>query len=343
MQRGLSFVLALNVIAMLAAEKHGWSPHDGPLLKYRVNLRFGEELVTPAGPMAVTAKEWDELRFSAATPDTMPQGWKLGRVSAVAVNAEGDVYVFHRGLSADPVMIFNAQGKYLRSWGRGMFEVPHGMRIDPAGNVWTTDAGKHLVRKFTPGGELLLTLGKSGQAGNTPETFNKPTDIAFARNGDFYVSDGYGNKRIVKFSAAGKYLLEFGKPGSGRGEFNVPHSVALDSSGNVYVSDRENNRIQIFTGDGKFLRQWTHLGSTQNLFMTPKDELWIITHRENVEATALNTLGGRIMHVDVNTGKILGVIESPGHWIHVTPDALIFVGSLTGNVLRWFPGWPKIA
>jgi len=344
MQHELCFVLALNVIAMLGAEraeKNGWSPHDGPLLKYRVNLRFGEELVTPAGPMAVTAKEWDELRFSAATSGTMPRGWKLGRVSALAVSAEGDVYVFHRGPSADPVMIFNAQGKYLRSWGRGMFEVPHGLRIDPSGNVWTTDAGKHLVRKFTPDGKLLLTLGKNGQAGNTPETFNKPTDIAFARNGDFYVADGYGNKRIVKFSAAGMHLLEFGKPGSGRGEFNVPHSVALDSHGNVYVSDRENNRIQIFRGDGKFLRQWTHLGSTQNLFMTPKDELWIITHRENVEATALNTLGGRIMHVDLKTGKILGVIESPGHWIHVTPDALIFVGSLTGNVLRWFPGWPR--
>jgi hypothetical protein len=240
-------------------------------------------------------------------------------------------------------MIFNAQGKYLRSWGRGMFEVPHGLRIDPAGNVWTTDAGRHLVQKFPPEGKLLLTLGKNGQAGNTPETFNKPTDIAFARNGDFYVADGYGNKRIVKFSAAGKYLLEFGKPGSGRGEFNVPHSVALDSYGNVYVSDRENNRIQIFTGDGKFLRQWTHLGSTQNLFMTPKDELWIITHRENVEATALNTLGGRIMRVDVNTGKILGVIESPGHWIHVTPDALIFVGSLTGQCSALVPRLAEIA
>jgi streptogramin lyase len=328
-------------MALEAAEPNGWSSHDGPLLKYRVNLRFGEELVTAPSPMASTAREWSELRYSAATPDTMPKGWKLGRVSAVAVSAFGDVYVFHRGPSADPVMIFDAQGRYLRSWGRGMFEVPHGLRVDPAGNVWTTDVGTHLVQKFTPGGELLLTLGKKRQAGHTSETFNKPTDIAFARNGDFYVSDGYGNTRLVKFSAAGKYLLEWGKPGTGPGEFNVPHSVALDSKGNVYVSDRENNRIQLFTGEGKFLRQWTHLGSTQNLFMTPKDELWIITHRENVEATALNTLGGRIMHVDVNTGRILGVIESPGHWIHVTPDALIFVGSLTGNVLRWFPGWPK--
>jgi DNA-binding beta-propeller fold protein YncE len=291
--------------------------------------------------MASSAKEWAELRLSPATPDTMPKGWKMGRVSAVSVSASGEVYVFHRGPSADPVLIFDAQGRYLRSWGRGAFAVPHGMRIDRAGNVWTTDVGSHLVQKFTPDGRPLLTLGKKAQPGNTRDMFNKPTDIAFASNGDFYVADGYGNRRIMKFSSAGKLLFEFGKPGTGPGEFNVPHSIALDSAGNVYVSDRENNRIQIFSRDGKFLRQWTHLGSTQNLFMTPKDELWVITHRENVEATALNTLGGRIMRVDVGTGKILGVIESPGHWIHVTPDAVIFIGSLTGNVLRWFPGWPK--
>jgi DNA-binding beta-propeller fold protein YncE len=341
MQYRLCCILALQVAALPGADPRGWSPHDGPLLRYRVNLRFGEELVTPPAPMAANAKQWADLRMAAATPDTMPKGWKLGRVSAVAVNAAGNVFVFHRGPSADPVMIFDAQGRYLRSWGRGSFEVPHGLRIDPADNVWTTDVGTHLVQKFTPDGQLLLTLGKKGQAGNTRDTFNKPTDIAFARNGDFYVADGYGNRRVAKFAANGKYLLEWGKAGVGGGEFDVPHSVALDSKGTVYVSDRENNRIQIFSGEGKFLRQWTHLGSTQNLFITPNDQLWIITHRENVEATALNTLGGRIMRVDINTGSILGVIESPGHWIHVTPDAVIFIGSLTGNVLRWFPGWPK--
>ena len=335
-------VLTLSALALSAADSGGWSPHDGPLLKYRVNLRFGEELVAPPAPPAANAKEWADLRFARAAPDTMPKGWKLGRVSAVAVNSAGEVFAFHRGPYADPVMVFDAKGRcYLRSWGRGVFEVPHGLRIDHAGNVWTTDAGTHLVQKFTPQGQLLLTLGKKGQASDTRETFNKPTDIAFARNGDFYVSDGYGNRRVVKFSAAGKYLLQWGRPGTGPGEFDVPHSVALDSKGNVYVSDRENNRIQIFTGDGKFLRQWNHLGSTQNLFMTAKDELWLITHRENIEAVALNTLGGRIMRADVSTGRILGVIESPGHWIHVTPDSIIFIGSLTGNILRWFPSWPK--
>ena len=156
------------------------------------------------------------------------------------------------------MIIFDARGRYLRSWGKGLFTSPHGLRIDPAGNVWITDVGSQQVIKFTQKGELLLTLGKKGQAGATRDTFNKPTDIAFARNGDFYVSDGYGNTRIVKFSKDGRYLFEWGKPGRGPGEFNTPHSVQLDSKGVVYVSDRENNRIQIFTPEGKFLRMWTH-------------------------------------------------------------------------------------
>jgi DNA-binding beta-propeller fold protein YncE len=328
--------IVLFSMAMFAADQQGWSPRESVLLKYRVNLRFGEELVSP--PPARNQKA--DLRFDG-DDDTMPPGWKFGRVSAVAVNAQREVFVFHRGHRADPMIIFDANGRYLRSWGKGMFTSPHGLRIDPAGNVWTTDVGSHQVMKFTQKGELLLTLGKKGQTGATHDTFNKPTDIAFARNGDFYVSDGYGNTRIVKFSKDGRYLFEWGKPGRGPGEFNTPHSVQLDSKGTVYVSDRENNRIQMFTPEGKFLRMWTHLGSTQNIFITPNDELWMITHRENVEAGALNTLGGRIFRVDIATGKILGSIESPGHWIHVTPDRLIFIGSLTGNVLRWYPGWPN--
>jgi hypothetical protein len=107
----------------------------------------------------------------------------------------------------------------------------------------------------------------------------------------------------------------------------------------VYVSDRENNRIQIFDGDGKFLRQWTHLGATQGIMITPEDEMWVITHRTNIENLTYDTLAGRIMKIDLATGRILGAMESPGHWIHVTPAKEILIGSLTGNVFRWYPGW----
>ena len=117
--------------------------------------------------------------------------------------------------------------------------------------------------------------------------------------------------------------------------------MAVDSQGSVYVSDRENNRIQIFDSNGKFLRMWTHLGATQNIFITPEDEMWIITHRNNIENLTYDTLAGRIMQVDLKSGKILGAMESPGHWIHVTPDKVILIGSLSGNVFRWYPGWLK--
>ena len=314
MQRKLFGLVVMLAVVVMAAEK-GWYPHEGGLLKYRVNIRFGEE------------------------PDTMPDGWKFGRVSAVATDAAGQVYVFQRGPKADPIVVFDAKGKYLRSWGKGMFGNPHGMRVDRQGNVWVTDNGDHQVMKFTRDGKLLLTLGVKRKAATDSQHFNRPTDIAFAPTGEFYVSDGYGNSRVVKFSREGKYIRDWGKKGKGPSEFNTPHSIAVDSKGLVYVSDRENNRIQIFNPDGKFLKQWNHLGATQNIFITPKDEMWIITHRTNIENLTYDTLAGRIMKIDLRTGRILGAMESPGHWIDVTNDGLIFIGSLTGNVFRWYSGW----
>jgi len=306
----------LLIVGALWAAEQGWYPHEGGLLKYRVQIRFGEE------------------------PDTMPDGWKFGRVSSVAVDSAGEVYVFHRGKKADPIVVFDAKGKYLRSWGKDMFGNPHGMRVDRRGNVWVTDNGDHQVMKFTRDGKLLLTLGVKGEKGEDGNHFFRPTDVAFSPDGKFfYVSDGYGNARVVKFTIDGKFVKAWGRHGTGPSEFNTVHSVAVDSKGILYVSDRENNRIQIFDADGKFLRQWTHLGATQNIFITPKDELWVITHRNNIENLTYDTLAGRIMKIDLATGRILGAMESPGHWIHATPDNLIFIGSLTGNVFRWYPGW----
>jgi len=305
----------LLVLPLFAQQQKGWNSHEGSLLKYRVNIRFGEE------------------------PEALPDGWKFGRVSSVATDASGQVYVFHRGKHGDPLIVFDAEGKYLRSWGKGMFGNPHGLRVDPQGYVWVTDNGDHQVMKFDRNGKLLMTLGIKGKAGTDDKTFNRPTDIAFAPNGDFYVSDGYGNSRVVKFNKNGKFLMTWGKRGTGPGEFNTPHSVALDKDGRVYVSDRENNRIQIFDSNGKFIKQWTHLGATQNLFMTPKGELWIITHRDNIENLTYDTLSGRIMKIDPETGKVLGSIESPGHWLDVSAKGDIFIGSLTGNVFHFYPGW----
>ncbi len=308
-------ILVLSIAMNAIAQPQGWNPHEGGDLKYRVQIRFGKE------------------------PDTMPEGWEFGRVSAAAADSAGRVFVFHRNLKIDPLIVFDATGRYLRSWGKGEFTNPHAVRIDRDDNVWLIDAGSHQVLKLTGEGRPLMTLGVKGQAGADARTFNRPTDVAFAANGDFYVSDGYGNSRVVKFSGKGEYLLEWGKKGAGPGEFNLPHQVQTDTKGRVWVSDRENNRIQCFDANGKFLKQWNHLGATQGLKITPDDQMWIITHRNNIENVTYDTLAGRIMRIDIETGRILGSMESPGHWIDVTPKGEIFIASLTGNVFRWYPGW----
>ena len=203
-----------------------------------------------------------------------------------------------------------------------------------------TDNGNHQVMKFTNDGELLMTLGIKGEAGTTDDTFDRPADIAFGPNDELYVADGYGNSRVVKYDADGNFVRTWGTPGSAPGEFNLVHSVAVDSQGRVYASDRENNRIQIFDADGEFSHMWTHLGATQNIFITPDDQVWVMTHRDNVENITYDTLAGRIMHVDIDTGEVIGAMESPGHWLDVSASTGdIFIGSLTGNVFRWYEGW----
>ena len=294
----------------------GWYPHEGGLMEYRVAIRFGQE------------------------PNTMPDGWSFGRVSAVATDSSGQVFVFHRGDVADPIIVFDAAGAYVRSFGRDLeFGNEHGLRIDRHDNVWVTDNGNHQVMKFTNDGELLMTLGVKGQADTTDDTFDRPADIAFGPDDELYVADGYGNSRVVKYDAEGNFVKTWGTPGSAPGEFNLVHSVAVDSQGRVYASDRENNRIQIFDDNGELLKMWTHLGATQNIFITPDDQVWVITHRDNVENITYDTLAGRIMRVDIDSGEILGAMESPGHWIDVASSGEIFIGSLTGNVFRWYPGW----
>jgi DNA-binding beta-propeller fold protein YncE len=313
MKRMFLWLVVCFVTAGFAQQ--GWYPHEGGLLKYRVMIRFGEE------------------------PDTLPDGWRFGRVSAVGVDKAGNVYACQRGLKADPVVVFDASGRFIRSWGKGLFNIPHGLRIDRNGHVWITDTGYHMVMEFTAEGKLLRSWGTKGKPGATKNSFNRPTDIAFLPNGDFFVTDGYGNSRVVKFSGDGRYLLQWGKRGKGPGEFDTPHAVVVDSHRNVYVSDRENNRIQIFDANGEFLRQWTNLGATQGMDISPNDELWIITHRNNEENLSYDTLAGRIMRIDIATGKILGSMESPGHWLALGRNGDIYVASLTGNIFRWYPGW----
>jgi DNA-binding beta-propeller fold protein YncE len=249
-----------------------------------------------------------------------------GEASGVALNSKGHIFLFQR---ATPMLSeYDEHGTYLRSLGEGLFTHPHGLRVDDDDNLWTTDDGSHLVLKLSPAGRVLLVLGRKGVAAEADWLFNQPTDVAFGKNREIYVTDGYGNSRVVKFDREGKFLKAWGKHGSGQGEFNLPHTIAADRQGNVYVGDRENMRIQIFDADGVFLKEWTGIGYPYGLFITPDQHVWMID-------------GGydRIVELDQD-GRILGAFGEPGHapgqfaWGHflaIGKDRTIYAA----DVLNW--------
>jgi len=201
--------------------------------------------------------------------ERLPPGFAHRDVAAVAVDAGGRVYLFCRG--DHPVLVYERDGRFVRSWGEGVFTMrAHGITVAPDGAIWCTDDGDHTVRKFTSDGELLLTLGTSGRPSDTGydgksvgsvarggPPFNRPTNLAVAANGDLYVSDGYGNARVHRFSPRGELLASWGEPGTGPGQFMLPHGIAVHRDGRVFVCDRENDRIQVFSPDGEFLAEWT--------------------------------------------------------------------------------------
>lgn len=199
----------------------------------------------------------------------MPEGRILGQATGVDLDSKGHVHVFHRAgrlwsegpalsvISRPTIEVFEAaSGRHLRSWGANLFEMPHGLTIDRQDNVWLTDVGLHQVFKFGPDGKLLLVVGEGRVPGTDRTHFNKPTDVAVLPDGSFYVSDGYGNARVVKFSAKGEYQFEWGRRGTGPGEFDLPHAIDTDARGHVYVADRSNARVQVFDSAGKFLTEW---------------------------------------------------------------------------------------
>jgi DNA-binding beta-propeller fold protein YncE len=208
----------------------------------------------------------------------LPAGLTWPEVAGVAVDSRDRVFVFNRG--EHPVMVFDADGSFIKSWGEGVFGRPHGIFIGPDDAVYCTDDVGHSVRKFTVDGKLLLTLGTPGAPSDTGAAsmdyrtivragppFHYPTNVALSSEGDIYVSDGYGNARIHKFSPGGSLLFSRGKPGSGPGEFQLPHGIAVGRDGTVYVADRENSRIQLFTPKGEFLAEWTDVARPCQLFI----------------------------------------------------------------------------
>jgi sugar lactone lactonase YvrE len=221
----------------------------------------------------------------------MPQGRKWGSTAGVWIDPDGaSVWVAERcganscaDSNLDPVLKFDASGNLAKSFGAGMFVFPHGIFVDREGNVWVTDAqgkgGKgHQVFKFSPDGKVLLALGKPGTAGEGPDTFNAPSSVLIAPNGDIFVGDGHGgntNARIVKFNKEGKFIKTWGKKGSGPGEFDTPHALAMDSRGRLFVGDRNNNRIQIFDQDGNYIDQWAQFSRPSGVYIDRNDIIYV--------------------------------------------------------------------
>ncbi len=276
-----------------------------------------------------------ELQIQPPSPD-----FGIGYPSSVAMDNSGLIYFLQRHEepnrppvrgNADPVIVVNRDGKVLRSWGKGMFKIPHAIRVDPKGNIWTVDSSSSMVYKFTPMGEKLMEISVGGQPA-TKSGFNGTTDIAFAPNGHLFISDGYGNARILEYTADGKRLREWGSAGTGPGQFHQPHGIAVDAEGIIYVADRQNGRLQRFDLNGRYLGEWANLGMVTTVAIRNGD-LWIGTQQRN-EPTGSN---GWLMKIDRHSGKILGYVDSAHghHVVNVTRDGDLLSGARPDTVL-WF-------
>lgn len=217
-------------------------------MKWIAALTIVLALVTCAGPSA------------GFLPTTTAE--RIGQPVGVAEGSDGALIVLHRGFTknadgfiAEDVIAFvdPRNGTILNSWGAGRFRTTHGLHVDPTGNVWITDIGSHQVFRFTPAGAPLLTLGRADDPGTAPGQFDQPTDVAVTDDGTIFVTDGYGNRRVVKFTAAGEYVTDWGREGSDPGEFLNPHAITISENGQLIVSDRDNHRIQRFTQDGRLV------------------------------------------------------------------------------------------
>jgi DNA-binding beta-propeller fold protein YncE len=247
----------------------------------------------------------------------------VGTVSSVAMDRPGVIYVLQRGDKADPVIAVNKEGQTLHSWGKGMFTVPHSVRVDADGNIWTVDAGSSVILKFTPEGKKLQEISVGEMAVGDKCAFPTlcgTTDIAFGPNGRLFISDGYGNARILEYSAEGKRVKVWGSAGTGPGQFQIPHGIAYDRN-ILYVADRGNSRVQRFDLTGRYLGEWTNLGRPFALKVSG-GALWVSSMFAKPA----------ILKVDLATGKILGQIESPGpHSIDVSEAGELVASGCCGG------------
>jgi len=294
----------------------------------------------PSDPALLVPQNAPELDYvSVANPFTFPAGTSLaGAAASLAFDSKGHLFVLTRGQPS--LFEFDEQGKFIRSFGEGLFTRSHGLRIDKEGSIWATDVGAHTVMKLSPQGQVLLTLGTKGQRGDWNESthlLNEPNDIALGRNGDIFIVQGHtpgamGDPRVLKFDKNGQFIKSWGGKGKEPGKFDVAHGVAIDAKGRLWVTDRENQRIQIFDQDGKFIKELKYTGlpcdldiGSQNIYM-------------------VNGFAGQLLKLDLD-GKVLAATGKPGkgpgefgeaHMIAVSRKGEIFVAdSVNANVQKF--------
>ena len=264
----------------------------------------------------------------------IPDGMEMGAPSSVVWTSRNHLVVFNRG--PNPLMEFDADGSFVRSWGQGEYVRPHGMRLDPDGNIWTTDVNAHTVTKMNLDGEVLLTIGTKGQAGDPSDgLLNEPTDLTVNAAGEIFVLVGHGRgePRLLKFNSAGTLMTSWGGAGTAPGKFDTPHSIVVDQAGLLYVADRQNRRVQIFDGGGKYIKEWAYKGLPCGLHIAADQQMYMASG-----------FAGEILRLDKN-GKAVGATGQPGkglgefgeaHYMTMAPNGDIFVADTVRPGLQKF-------
>lgn len=274
----------------------------------------------------------------------IPEGWSFTDASGLFIDASDRIYVAGRD-KAHPVIVFDRDGNVLTTWGQGSFNRPHGIHVGPDGSVYVADDGNHTVTKLTPDGKPLLTLGRKDQPADTGydptaktrdekiatikrsgPPFNRPTGVGLSKAGEIYVSDGYGNARVHKFSPDGKLLMSWGEPGTGPGQFRNPHGIAIDRDERVWIADRENSRIQIFDGQGKFLEQWANVKRPQRAWLDKDETVYVA---EAWQRVSIFTRDGKLLARWGNEGRDdVDALFSAPHSIAVDSQGAIYIGEV---------------
>jgi DNA-binding beta-propeller fold protein YncE len=282
-----------------------------------------------------------ELDYVAvADPLTFPAGTTMGAAASVAFDSKGHLWVLNRG--PQPLVEFDANGTFIRAFGEGLFTRTHGLRFDRDGNIWVTDVGAHIVVKLNPQGQTLLTLGTKGEPGAWNEAtgsrlLNQPNDVAFSRSGDVFVVQGHtpgatGDPRVLKFDKSGHFIKSWGGKGKEPGKFEVAHGIAIDAKGLLWVTDRENQRIQIFDADGKFIKELKYAGLPCALAIG------------NQYIYMVNGFAGQVLRLDLH-GTVLAATGKPGkgvgefgeaHFIAVSPKGDLYVADSVNSAVQKF-------